>query len=289
MEIIDAQIHEPAPPRPLDAVAGGEELELLVNCELAREAMDSVGVDVALINSAQNFLDVAVGRYPERFAGCGRIDHRAPDVEEQVARYRDKPGMLAIRTSIANWQNDTLTDDFQAGKLEPLFAACEKHRLPLFCSTHGHAKDLEPYVRAHPDLLFIVDHLGVPQPPPIKRDAPDPWVRLPGLLGLAQYPNVAVKFSGATTLSLEPYPHRDVWPALHRIIDAFTPGRLMWGSDFTRLRMAPLSIQPGPREGWFLYSNELNYLRDTDEVSDSDKEQLFGGTIRRLLRWPKTT
>src|ERR1700716_593816 len=107
MEIVDAQIHEPAPPRPLDP-ALGEDLELLVNVELAREAMDSVGVDVALINSAQNFMDAAVQRYPHRFGGCGRIDHRAPDVDEQVAEYRQKPGMLAIRTSIANWQNDTL-------------------------------------------------------------------------------------------------------------------------------------------------------------------------------------
>jgi predicted TIM-barrel fold metal-dependent hydrolase len=194
--------------------------------------------------------------------------------------------MLAIRTSISNRQNDTLLDDFVAGKMEPLFAACEAASLPLFCSTHGHAADLEPWIKRHPGLLFIVDHLGVPQPPPIKRDTPDPWQRLPGLLNLAQYENVAVKFSGATTLSLEPYPHRDIWRGLHQIIDAFTPARLFWGSDFTRLRMAPLTINPGPRAGWFLYSNELSYLRDTDEISQSEKEQIFGKSIRTMLRWP---
>jgi predicted TIM-barrel fold metal-dependent hydrolase len=195
--------------------------------------------------------------------------------------------MLAIRTSISNWQNDTLTDDFRDGKLEALFAACEKYNLPLFCSTHGHATTLEPVAQQHPDLLLIIDHLGLPQPPPIKRD-PDPWQRLPGLVSMAKYPNVAVKFSGATTLSLQPYPHRDVWPHLRQLVDAFGPQRLMWGSDFTRLRMGPLTIQPGPREGWFLYSNELNYLRDTDEVSEHDKAAIFGGTIRRLLRWPRS-
>jgi hypothetical protein len=60
------------------------------------------------------------------------------------------------------------------------------------------------------------------------------------------------------------------------------------GQYFTRLRWAPLTLDPGPREGWFLYSDSLNYLRDTDEVSDSDKAAIFAWTIRRLLRWPET-
>jgi len=47
MEIIDAQIHEPQPPRPVDDRLG-KEVGLLVNVEIAREAMDSVGVDAAL-------------------------------------------------------------------------------------------------------------------------------------------------------------------------------------------------------------------------------------------------
>jgi hypothetical protein len=73
------------------------------------------------------------------------------------------------------------------------------------------------------------------------------------------------------------------------VIDAFGPERLMWGSDFTRLRWAPRTTEPGPREAWFLYSDALNYLRDTNEVSDSDKRAIFADTIRRLLRWPRAT
>jgi predicted TIM-barrel fold metal-dependent hydrolase len=119
------------------------------------------------------------------------------------------------------------------------------------------------------------------------RRVPDPWSTLPGVLSLAKYPNVAIKFSGAVALSKEPYPHRDLWPHLHQIVEAFGPERLMWGSDYTRLRMAPGTTERGPRAGWGgLYSDSVNYLRDTDELSSSDKEQIFAGTIRRLLRWP---
>jgi predicted TIM-barrel fold metal-dependent hydrolase len=117
----------------------------------------------------------------------------------------------------------------------------------------------------------------------------DPWDRLPGLLGLAKYPNVHVKFSGAPVLSREPFPHKDVWPYLHQVVNAFTPARLLWGSDFTRLRWIPQYLGGGtaPRDQWRLYSDSVSYLRDTTELSQSDKEQIFGGTIRRVLRWPK--
>ncbi len=97
-----------------------------------------------------------------------------------------------------------------------------------------------------------------------------------------------VKFCGAPTLSKEPFPFKDVWPNLHRIIDAFGPERLMWGSDFTRMRWVPVTGGLAPRSQWWLYSDCLDYLRDTNEISTSDKEQILGGTIRRVLRWPKS-
>jgi L-fuconolactonase len=115
----------------------------------------------------------------------------------------------------------------------------------------------------------------------------EPWDRLPGLLSLAQFANVQVKFSGAPALSREPYPHHDVWPYLHQVINAFGPERLMWGSDFTRLRWVPVVGGLAPRDQWRFYSDSVNYLRDTTEIGPRDKELIFAGTIRRVLRWPK--
>jgi hypothetical protein len=31
----------------------------------------------------------------------------------------------------------------------------------------------------------------------------------------------------------------------------------------------------------------VSYLRDTDELGRDDKQKIFSGTIRRVLRWPK--
>jgi predicted TIM-barrel fold metal-dependent hydrolase len=286
MEIIDAQIHDPHPVRPLDS-SYGEDVKLLVTCEMAREALDSVGVDIAVVNAYQKYLDFCVDRYPDRFVGCARWGTDVEDVDGFVANYRDRPGMLAIRTGISHWATGKVSDFFNAGLMEPLFAAAEKHRMPLFVGAMGVAKELAPVAEAHPDLVMIVDHLGVASPPPMTR-VPDPWLTLPGVLELARYPNVCIKFSGAIALSNERYPHHDLWPYLHRVIDAFGVDRLMWGSDFTRLRMAPGTTERGPREGWGgLYSDSVNYLRDTTEISEEDKAMIFAGSIRRWLRWPK--
>lgn len=285
MEIVDAQIHEPRPPKPLDD-RYGEDVRLLVNVEIAREAMDSVGVDAALVFASQEYMDACVERYPDRFGGALTFDYMADDLEDQVANYRKRPGMLAGRNLVGNAATAELRPEFEEGKFERLYAYAEKYDLPLFFSTHGWAHVMESVAQAHPGLTMIIDHLGVSQSP-VSPPRPDKWDRLPGVLGLAKYPNVHVKFSGAPLMSDEPYPFKDVWTNLHRIVEAFGPDRLMWGTDFTRMRWVPVTSELAPRDQWKLYSDCVGYLRDTDELSEEDKEQIFGKTIRRVLRWDK--
>jgi hypothetical protein len=63
----------------------------------------------------------------------------------------------------------------------------------------------------------------------------------------------------------------------------------MWGSDFTRLRCARGTNRRAPRaERVGLYSDCVAFLRDTTEISESDKALIFAGTARRLLDWPKS-
>ncbi len=38
---------------------------------------------------------------------------------------------------------------------------------------------------------------------------------------LAKHDNVVVKISGAGTLAEEPFPYKDIWDPLRRIVDAF--------------------------------------------------------------------
>jgi predicted TIM-barrel fold metal-dependent hydrolase len=264
----------------------GPEVKRLVAVEMAREAMDSIGVDAALVFARQDYMDACIARYPDRFAGARTLDYKAEDLEQQVADLRKRPGMLASRNFVGNSSDFTLREEFATGQPERLYTCCEEHQLPLFFSTNGWAHVLDSVAERHPGLTIIVDHLGVSQSP-ISPPRDDPWDKLPGLLTIAKYPNVFVKFSGAPLLSKEPYPYKDAWPYLHQIVEAFGPERLMWGSDFTRLRWLPVTGALAPRAQWKLYSDSLNFLRDTSELSAGDKEQMLGATLRRVLRWPR--
>ena len=283
IEIIDAQIHEPVPQTAIpgiDPVAAAA-----INVELAREAMDAAGIDIALAVTGEPFITAARNLYPERFAGVVTFDHAHPDLVADVARVRALPGVIAGRALVGDWRDATLRPAFEEGAFDPIFAAAEQVGLPIFVSTHGWAKAMEAVAVRHPALTLIIDHIGVSQHP-VSPPNDDPWGRFPDLLALAKYPNVYVKLCGAPLLSEQAYPFADVWPKLDQLFDAFGFDRVMWGSDYTRMRQADLPRGAQPRRRGLSYADSLRYLLDSDRIGDADKRKLFGETLRRVLTFP---
>jgi predicted TIM-barrel fold metal-dependent hydrolase len=92
-------------------------------------------------------------------------------------------------------------------------------------------------------------------------------------LALAAHDNIAIKISGACTLSHGPFPYKDIWDPLARIFDAFGLDRCMWGTDWTRA-VALLTYEQG-----------VEAFRVTDRLSDSDRAVLMGGTLQRVYNW----
>ncbi len=278
MEIVDAQVHDLMPAAPWDH---GDESKVALVCELLLAAMDAVGVSAAVVAPSPGAVAgaVASARHPERLARVVSLDHTSPKIDSLVADALQAPGVVAVRQVLADYRNDN-ADALRAGEFEPVIAAAERHQAPLFVYAPGFPADLAPIAEAHPKLTLIVDHLGLRQYPALTMD-PDPWQKLPALLDLARYPRVAVKLCGAQLLAGGAYPFETVWPHLHQIVNAFGPSRLLWASDFTRLRR----VAPGERPG--LYSDSLNFVRDTTELSESDKALILGANARRVLSWPR--
>jgi L-fuconolactonase len=280
MEIIDAQLHEPRSQArwPFD-----EDSEVVLNVELAREAMDCVGIDAGLINARTQYCEAAVSRYPDRFAACPFADLEVADVDGELSTFRDTPGWLALRVVIRSWRDGQLTPDFRAGRYEPVFAAAERHGVPIFIQAASQLPSVEQIAADHPELVLILDHLGLSQQPAAVGE--DPWADLDQVVALARHPNVAVKLCGAPTLASTPFPYRDVWPYLLRLVEAYTPRRLMWGSDFTRLRLDGAN-QRAPREQWYgTYAQQLQFILDTDELSEEDRRWILGASLREILGW----
>jgi predicted TIM-barrel fold metal-dependent hydrolase len=250
--------------------------------------MDSVGIDMALAVASEDYIAACVERYPDRFAGVVTFDHESKDLDAEAARVRRLPGVVAGRALIADWRTAILRQEFRDGRFDPLFRAAARERLPLFISTHGWAAQMESVATRHPDLTLIIDHIGVSQHP-VSPPREKPWDRLPDLLALARYPNVHVKLCGAPLMSAGPYPYDDIWPYLDQVFAAFGCDRIMWASDYTRMRMADLPRGKASRQRGMLYSDCLNYLLDSDRLSVTDKQKIFGATARRVLNWNKPT
>ena len=93
-------------------------------------------------------------------------------------------------------------------------------------------------------------------------------------LPVAQYPNVAMKATGAPSYSGHAYPFRDIHDNLHRLYDAFGPARFFWGTDITRM--------PCPwRQCVTLFTEELPWLQGRD------LELVMGRAVCDWLGWKR--
>lgn len=87
------------------------------------------------------------------------------------------------------------------------------------------ARDL---ARACPEVTFVLDHCGTPD---IAGDGWDEWSS--GLAEVAACPNVTVKLSGISAYARpEQRSLEGLRPWIERVIDLFTPARMVWGSDW---------------------------------------------------------
>ncbi|MDA0653480.1 MAG: amidohydrolase family protein, partial [Proteobacteria bacterium] len=136
----------------------------------------------------------------------------------------------------------------------------------------GRLEQVAALAAKNPGTQLIIDHLGLQQPfaPPVPAAA---FAELPKLLELAAFENVAVKITGACTLSHEPFPYNDLWDPLGRIFDAFGFNRCMWGTDWTRA------------VNLLTYEQGVQPFRLTDRLSNGDRADLMGGTLQRIYNW----
>ena len=145
-------------------------------------------------------------------------------------------------------------------------------RLPINILAWDRLELFATLARAHPDTQWVLDHLGLRQPftPPVPEH---PFAALEAVVALAQFDNVAIKLSGACTLSHETYPYGDIWPPLARIFEAFGFARCLWGTDWTRATAL------------LTYAEGVNAFREYAGLSDSERAALMGGSLMRLYRW----
>ena len=276
MPTLDSQVHayeRDHPGRPWAGVLHGP---AEVTGDQMVAAMDAVGVDGAVLVSpfsmyrydASYALQVYAG-HPTRFRLVKPVDPADLAVADTIAEWAATEGTVGIRIML----RDEVSADPADPGLNRVLAAAAQHSLPVNLLCWGRLEQAAQLAARNPNTRLVIDHLGLQQPfePP---PPPEPFADLPKVLALAARDNIAIKISGACTLSHEPFPYKDIWDPLGRIFDAFGFDRCMWGTDWTRA-VALLTYEQG-----------VEAFRVTDRLSDSERAVLMGETLQRVYNWP---
>jgi len=211
-------------------------------------------------------------QHPGLFCLVKPVDFSDPAVDETIADWAATAGTVGIRLFL----NRGTTPDADDPGVNRVLTTAARHALPVNLMCTGRLEQAAQLAARHPDTQLVIDHLGLPQPqePP----APvEPFADLPKLLALAVHANVAVKISGACTLSHEPFPYPDIWEPLARIFEAFGLDRCLWGTDWTRAVKV------------LTYREGVEAFRVTERLSDSDRATLMGGALAQVYQWSPST
>jgi predicted TIM-barrel fold metal-dependent hydrolase len=127
-------------------------------------------------------------------------------------------------------------------------------------------QEIEALASELDDLNIVIDHCFMLNTFRKTEDS------LLALEKLASQPNIHAKLTSGTHGSTRVYPHEDMHAPLNRVIEAFTPQRCVWGSNFPN---ALWSKGTTYAENLSLFTNELG-------LSQSDQEAVLGGTASRL-------
>jgi predicted TIM-barrel fold metal-dependent hydrolase len=243
-------------------------------------AMDQVGVDGAILISAFSLYRydasyaVEVQRaHPGRFALVKPVDPDDPAVADVIVEWKKTPGAAGVRIiMIKELGGERAPTDPGLDRILHSAVRCD---LPVNLLCWGNLDAGAALIDRHPNVRFIIDHLGIVQPrtPPAPAQ---PWADLPKVLQLAKRPNAVIKVSGACTLSKEPYPFPDIWDPLARIFDAWGFERCLWGTDWTRA-FAIVN-----------YEQAIEPFLQAEHLSDSERAMLMGGACAKAYGWAPT-
>jgi L-fuconolactonase len=189
-----------------------------------------------------------------------------PTISDLLARLTVNPSIKGVRHVLQAEPNAYMDRaDFNTG-IAQLHAANLTYDILI---RHDQLPAAIRLVDRHPNQVFILDHIAKP---PIRTGELQPWAR--NLAEVARRPNVLCKLSGVVTEADFPtWTYEQILPYMDAALQAFTPARLMFGSDWPVCRVA---------------TTYAEWVRTIDRfaatLSLKEREALFHDTAARAYR-----
>jgi len=281
--LTDAQLHvweADRPDRPQDRQHRPQLAEPFT-VERALALLDEHGVDRAVLvpplvsgfnnDTANAYALEATAAHPARFAVMGRFDPRPPEARSVLETWLQQPGMRGVRLSLEGPPAPQLLEE---GALDWFWPSAERLGVAVYFLRPGRPGDIAAVAERHPALRIACNHLalgGVRDPAALAEHVERLRVLLP-------HQNVSLTISALAMTSQQAYPYPDLHEAIRRLYDLFGAARLAWATDYTaaRGRLGDAVTYPHLRD--FI-------LAALPDLSDTERADLYDGTIRRLLRW----
>lgn len=282
--LTDAQLHvweADRPDRPWDR-QHRPQLDQPFTVERAVALLDEHGVDRAVLvpplvsgfnnDTANAYALEAAAAYPDRFAVMGRFDPRPPNARERLETWLDQTGMRGVRLSLEGPPAPQLLEE---GALDWFWPEAERLGVAVYFLRPGRPGDIATVAARHPELRIACNHLALGG----GGRSPDALAaHVERLQVLVPHQHVAVTISSLWGSSEQGYPYTDLHDSIRRIYDLFGASRLAWATDYTAAR---------GRLGDAVTYPQLRDFVDIalPSLSTSERDEIFHGTISRLLRW----
>ncbi len=240
--------------------------------DLAPE-LDTAQLDASIAVQARQTLEesrwlLELADASPRIAGVvGWVDLRAPDVAGQLAKFAPHPKFVGVRHVVQDEPDDNfmLQPDFLRG-----IAALQEFDLAYDILIYPRQLPAAiELVRRFPDQRFVLDHIAKP---PVKAGEISPWREQ--IRELAQAPNLVCKVSGIVTeADHQSWQPADIRPYFDVVFEAFSPDRLMFGSDW------PVCLLAGSYEQVYRLVDEYIGV-----LSSTQREAILGKTAARFYQ-----
>ena len=199
----------------------------------------------------------------------GWVDLRSTHVEDQLREFAKRPKFVGVRHVVQDEPDPRflLGESFLhgIGKLATFGLTYDlllyPHQLPAAVELVGR----------FPEQPFVLDHLAKPR---IKAGELDPWRQ--DLKALASHGNVFCKLSGLVTeADWQGWKRADFTPYLEVALEAFSPERLMFGSDWPVCTLAAE------------YADVVGIVTDfLASLAEAERESILGGNAIRFYSLP---
>ena len=252
---------------PLDPNANGWSTEISNDVEDLINEMDAAGVACATLVQPNGTYGLdntyqceSANLYAPRTVSVGILDPAAGDAADKLTYWTNEHGMVGVRLQSQAEPDDSRCDAIwhRAGELG----------IPISIGGGGQpgkVNAMRYIAERHPNVPFAPDHFAG------WNGSDDKPAMTAALESLAKLPNAYLRVSST---SLVPYSdlsdqEKDLF---RRVIEAFTPQRIMWGSNF-----------PSSRDGGYIGQVKLGQTA-LPWLSAGDREWVMGKSAQQL--WP---